>query len=152
MAAAHFTAVWLFGPKCSASGVVDCVVVFLCRISCMEEAVVDLVLVAMDRSKYIFSQALIFFLGDFILIFCLMERLGEVVGVRVGALAWVGVVCLTAVIRLTAVNPEPAMLHVVGVGIAIEVVGVAVFDRLLISIGVGGRSAGVTTVLSINQH
>ena len=50
MAAAHFTAVWLFGPKCSASGLVDCVV-FLCRISCMEEAVVDLVLVAMDRSK-----------------------------------------------------------------------------------------------------
>ncbi len=116
----------------------------------MEEAVVDLVLVAMDRSKYIFSQALIFFLGDFILIFCLMERLGEVVGVRVGALAWVGVGCLTAVIRLTAVNPEPAMLHVVGVGIAIEVVGLAVFDRLLISIGVGGRSAGVT-VLSINN-
>ena len=110
----------------------------------------DLVLVAMDRSKYIFSQALIFFLGDFILIFCLMERLGEVVGVRVGALAWVGVGCLTAVIRLTAVNPEPAMLHVVGVGIAIEVVGLAVFDRLLISIGVGGRSAGVT-VLSINN-
>jgi hypothetical protein len=115
----------------------------------MEEAVVDLVLVAMDRSKYIFSQALIFFLGDFILIFCLMERLGEVVGV-LGALAWVGVVCLTAVICLTAVNPEPAMLHVVGVGIAIEVVGLAVFDRLLISIGVGGRSAGVT-VLSINN-
>jgi hypothetical protein len=112
----------------------------------MEEAVVDLVLVAMDRSKYIFSQALIFFLGDFILIFCLMERLGEVVGVRVGALAWVGVVCMTAVICLTAVNPEPAMLHVVGVGIAIEVVGLAVFDRLLISIGVGGV---LVTVLSI---
>ena len=44
MAAAHFTAVWLFGPKSSAS-VVDCVV-FLCRSSWMEEAVVDLVLVA----------------------------------------------------------------------------------------------------------
>ena len=102
----------------------------------MEEAVVDLVLVAMDRSKYIFSQALIFFLGDFILIFRLMDRLGEVVGV----LVWVGVVCLTAVIVLTAVNPEPAMLHGAGVGIAIEGVETAVFDRLFISIGVGGSS------------